>query len=102
MGMCFTLARDVVQQLVLFEPVRRLVYSPYTKQRLNGYRFYNTQHDDVMVGQELRLEVRYPALVAVEDCRSRFHNAHNGEGRLLVMPVSFFFFMCHMKINTSL
>ncbi|KEG06640.1 UDP-Gal or UDP-GlcNAc-dependent glycosyltransferase, partial [Trypanosoma grayi] len=71
-GIFYTLARDVVPQLVSFEPVRRLLHSPYEKERLEDYRFYNLQHEDVMVGQILRLEVRYPALVVVEDRWCRF------------------------------
>ncbi|KEG07217.1 putative UDP-Gal or UDP-GlcNAc-dependent glycosyltransferase [Trypanosoma grayi] len=81
-GMCYTLARDVVQQLVSFKPVRRLVHVPYTKRNEAAFLYFNMQHEDVMVGQILRLEVRYPALVIVADCWIRFHIGRDRAGKL--------------------
>ncbi|KEG07877.1 UDP-Gal or UDP-GlcNAc-dependent glycosyltransferase [Trypanosoma grayi] len=81
-GMLYTLARDVVQQLVSFEPVRRLVHVPYTKKNEREFFSYKMQYEDVMVGQILRLEVRYSALVVVEDCWYRFHAGRDRTGKL--------------------
>ncbi|KEG06097.1 UDP-Gal or UDP-GlcNAc-dependent glycosyltransferase [Trypanosoma grayi] len=71
-GMFYTLSRDVVQQLVLFEPVRRLVRLPYSKEREKDYRLYNMQHEDVMIGRVIH-EQQYAHLVLVKEQRCRFH-----------------------------
>ncbi|KEG07215.1 UDP-Gal or UDP-GlcNAc-dependent glycosyltransferase [Trypanosoma grayi] len=83
-GMLYTLARDVVQQLVSFEPVRRLVRLPYSKEREEQFFQYSMTAEDVMVGQILRLEVRYPALVVVEDRWCRFHDRVGRKWRRVV------------------
>ncbi|KEG10438.1 putative UDP-Gal or UDP-GlcNAc-dependent glycosyltransferase [Trypanosoma grayi] len=87
-GMLYTLARDVVQQLVSFEPVRRLVDLPYNKEREGQFLYYNMQHEDVMVGQILRLEVRDSTLVVVEDSGCRFHSGRGKNRTLHVTPAS--------------
>ncbi|KEG06098.1 putative UDP-Gal or UDP-GlcNAc-dependent glycosyltransferase, partial [Trypanosoma grayi] len=84
----YTLAMDVVPQFVSFEPVRRLAHLSYSKEREEQFFQYSMTAEDVMVGQILRLEVQYPALVVVEDSWRRFHFARSSSGRFVVRPIS--------------
>ncbi|KEG07023.1 UDP-Gal or UDP-GlcNAc-dependent glycosyltransferase [Trypanosoma grayi] len=87
-GMLYTLARDVVQQLVSFEPVRRLVDVPYNNETEIEFFKFSMTAEDVMVGHLLRLEVRYPSMVFVEDGWCRYHVGLGWKGELVATPKS--------------
>ncbi|RNF11037.1 UDP-Gal or UDP-GlcNAc-dependent glycosyltransferase [Trypanosoma rangeli] len=72
-----TLARDVAQQFVSYEPLRRLVCLPYSVEREPEFLSLNMNHEDAMVGRVLR-EIRYKELVYVKEGPCRFHDVHVG------------------------
>ncbi|ORC84787.1 UDP-Gal or UDP-GlcNAc-dependent glycosyltransferase, partial [Trypanosoma theileri] len=75
LGSCMTLSRDVVQQVVWCEALRRLVYLPFSEDRKRDYDGFSMFHEDMMVGHVLHLS-KYKGLVYVIEKVCRFHNLH--------------------------
>ncbi|KEG07439.1 UDP-Gal or UDP-GlcNAc-dependent glycosyltransferase [Trypanosoma grayi] len=82
-GYSVTLARDVAEQVVSYEPIRNLVYRPH-KANESDFLNMNMEHEDVMVGRAIK-ERRYPHLVYAREKSCRFHDVHVG---LSVQPVT--------------
>ncbi|EKG05936.1 UDP-Gal or UDP-GlcNAc-dependent glycosyltransferase, putative [Trypanosoma cruzi] len=74
-GMCATLARDVAEKFVSYEPLQRLVRLPYSKEREPEFLSLNMDHEDVMVGRVLR-GMRYKDVVFFSERPCRFHDVH--------------------------
>ncbi|PWU87426.1 putative UDP-Gal or UDP-GlcNAc-dependent glycosyltransferase [Trypanosoma cruzi] len=87
-GWCYTLSRDVAEALVSYEPLRRLAYLPYSKEREEEFFSIHMQHEDVMVGRVLVNELNYKPMVYVEMQGCHFHDARNGTGHSQVVPTS--------------
>ncbi|PWV12622.1 putative UDP-Gal or UDP-GlcNAc-dependent glycosyltransferase [Trypanosoma cruzi] len=87
-GWCYTLSRDVAEALVSYEPLRRLAYLPYSKEREEEFFSIHMQHEDVMVGRVLLNELKYKPMVYVEMQDCHFHDARNGTGHSQVVPTS--------------
>ncbi|KAH9600973.1 Glycosyl transferase [Trypanosoma melophagium] len=77
-GMCYTLSRDVAKHFVSYEPLRRLVHLPYSKEREKDFVSLNMSFEDVMVGRILLVESRYTPLFFVAEYPCRFPIIHNG------------------------
>ncbi|PBJ69251.1 UDP-Gal or UDP-GlcNAc-dependent glycosyltransferase [Trypanosoma cruzi cruzi] len=87
-GWCYTLSRDVAEALVSYEPLRRLAYLPYSKEREEEFFSIHMQHEDVMVGRVLVNEVKYNPMVYVKVLGCHFHDARNSTGHSQVVPTS--------------
>ncbi|PWU83557.1 putative UDP-Gal or UDP-GlcNAc-dependent glycosyltransferase [Trypanosoma cruzi] len=87
-GWCYTLSRDVAEALVSYEPLRRLAYLPYSKEREEEFFSIHMQHEDVMVGRVLVNELNYNPMVYVEMQGCHFHDARNETGHSQVVPTS--------------
>ncbi|EKF29063.1 UDP-Gal or UDP-GlcNAc-dependent glycosyltransferase, putative, partial [Trypanosoma cruzi marinkellei] len=87
-GYCYTLSRDVAEALVSYEPLRRLAYLPYSKERDEEFALLGFVYEDVMVGLVLEKEVKYQPMVYVKVPDCHFHDARNGTGHSLVVPTS--------------
>ncbi|KAH8620609.1 hypothetical protein ERJ75_000066900 [Trypanosoma vivax] len=83
-GSCFTLTRDLVERIVSYKPLRRLVQLPFSEQRREEFLLYFMDHEDMMVGHALfrttRDQVNYATVR-----RCHFHNVR---GRNDVYPVT--------------
>ncbi|PWU83067.1 putative UDP-Gal or UDP-GlcNAc-dependent glycosyltransferase [Trypanosoma cruzi] len=87
-GWCYTLSRDVAEALVSYEPLRRLAYLPYSKEREEEFFSIHMQHEDVMVGRVLVNEVKYNPMIYVKVLGCHFHDARNSTGHSQVVPTS--------------
>ncbi|ORC79393.1 putative UDP-Gal or UDP-GlcNAc-dependent glycosyltransferase [Trypanosoma theileri] len=76
-GPCNTLARDVVERIVSFEPLRRLIHTPYSKERESEFLALCMEHEDTMVGRVVH-ELHYSELIMVREKKCRFHNLRKG------------------------
>ncbi|ORC86737.1 UDP-Gal or UDP-GlcNAc-dependent glycosyltransferase [Trypanosoma theileri] len=83
-GMCYTLSRDVAEQFVAFEPLRRLVQLRYSKNRESEFFSLNMNAEDVMVARVLLVELQYKPLVFAGVLPCRFHNIRNDTGHFMV------------------
>ncbi|EKF28411.1 UDP-Gal or UDP-GlcNAc-dependent glycosyltransferase, putative, partial [Trypanosoma cruzi marinkellei] len=87
-GWCYTMSRDVAEALVLFKPLRRLAYLPYSKEREEEFISIHMQHEDVMVGWVLEKKLKYQPLIHVKVLPCHFHDARNETGHWQAMPTS--------------
>ncbi|KEG08755.1 UDP-Gal or UDP-GlcNAc-dependent glycosyltransferase [Trypanosoma grayi] len=87
-GFCYTMARDVAEQFVSYEPLRRLVSIPYSKERESEFRSIHMDHEDCMVGRVLLNELKYPSVVIAAAAPCRYNDARNQTGHSLVTPKS--------------
>ncbi|ORC86780.1 UDP-Gal or UDP-GlcNAc-dependent glycosyltransferase, partial [Trypanosoma theileri] len=87
-GMCYTLSRDTAEWLVSYEPLKRLVHLPYTKEREKDFLSLGMNGEDYMVGRILRVESPYTPLVFVAEMPCRFHNLYNESLQFSVNPKS--------------
>ncbi|RNE95688.1 UDP-Gal or UDP-GlcNAc-dependent glycosyltransferase [Trypanosoma cruzi] len=87
-GCFYTLSRDVAEALVSYEPLRRLAYLPYSKERNDEFVLLGFFYEDVMVGLVLEKEVKYNPMVYVKVLGCHFHDARNGTGHSQVVPTS--------------
>ncbi|KAF8305283.1 putative UDP-Gal or UDP-GlcNAc-dependent glycosyltransferase [Trypanosoma cruzi] len=87
-GYCYTLSRDVAEALVSYEPLRRLAYLPYSKERNDEFALLGFLYEDAMVGLVLEKEVKYKPMVYVKVLGCHFHDARNGTGHSQVVPTS--------------
>ncbi|RNC33697.1 UDP-Gal or UDP-GlcNAc-dependent glycosyltransferase [Trypanosoma cruzi] len=87
-GWCYTLSRDVAEALVSYEPLRRLAYLPYSKEREEEFFSIHMQHEDVMVGRVLVNELKYQPMLYVKVLDCHFHDARNETGHSQVVPTS--------------
>ncbi|EKG00371.1 UDP-Gal or UDP-GlcNAc-dependent glycosyltransferase, putative [Trypanosoma cruzi] len=87
-GYCYTLSRDVAEALVSYEPLRRLAYLPYSKERDDEFVLLGFLYEDVMVGLVLEKEVKYKPMVYVKVLGYHFHDARNETGHSQVVPTS--------------
>ncbi|PWV10095.1 putative UDP-Gal or UDP-GlcNAc-dependent glycosyltransferase [Trypanosoma cruzi] len=87
-GWCYTMSRDVAEALVSYEPLRRLAYLPYSKEREEEFLSIHMQHEDVMVGRVLVNELKYQPMVYVKMLPCHFGNARNETGHSQVVPTS--------------
>ncbi|KAH8617641.1 hypothetical protein ERJ75_000361600 [Trypanosoma vivax] len=74
-GGLYTMSRDVVEQFLTFEPVRRMIDVPYTAELDANFTRYSMEHEDLLVGHVLHLR-KYKDLVFIKDSQCRFHNLH--------------------------
>ncbi|ORC86519.1 putative UDP-Gal or UDP-GlcNAc-dependent glycosyltransferase [Trypanosoma theileri] len=74
-GFCATLARDAVEQVVSYEPLRHIVYYPQSAHPMQ-FIYHNLNYEDGMVGRALS-DVNYPVVFAREQTCS-FHDLHEG------------------------
>ncbi|KAF8285070.1 putative UDP-Gal or UDP-GlcNAc-dependent glycosyltransferase [Trypanosoma cruzi] len=79
LGFAMTLARDVAEKFVSYEPLQRLVRLPYSKEREPEFLSLSMDHEDVMVGRVLH-EMRYKDVVFFSERPCRFHDVHGGLG----------------------
>ncbi|RNE98456.1 UDP-Gal or UDP-GlcNAc-dependent glycosyltransferase [Trypanosoma conorhini] len=87
-GWCYTMSRGVAEALVSYEPLRRLVYLPYTKEREEEFASLRLQHEDIMVAWVLVNEVKYTPLIHVKVLGCHFHDSRNGTGHSQVVSTS--------------
>ncbi|ESS61468.1 UDP-Gal or UDP-GlcNAc-dependent glycosyltransferase [Trypanosoma cruzi Dm28c] len=87
-GWCYTLSRDVAEALASYEPLRRLAYLPYSKERNDEFVLLGFLYEDVMVGLVLEKEVKYKPMVYVKVLGCHFHDARNETGHSQVVPTS--------------
>ncbi|PWU84424.1 putative UDP-Gal or UDP-GlcNAc-dependent glycosyltransferase [Trypanosoma cruzi] len=87
-GWCYTLSRDVAEALVSYEPLRRLAYLPYSKERDHEFATLLFYEEDVMVGWVLGSVLKYNPMVYVEMQDCHFHDARNETGHSQVVPTS--------------
>ncbi|EAN82290.1 putative UDP-Gal or UDP-GlcNAc-dependent glycosyltransferase [Trypanosoma cruzi] len=87
-GWCYTLSRDVAEALVSYEPLRRLAYLPYSKERDHEFALLRFHYEDNMVGWVLEKEVKYKPMVYVKVLGCHFHDARNGTGHWQVVSTS--------------
>ncbi|RNF15647.1 putative UDP-Gal or UDP-GlcNAc-dependent glycosyltransferase [Trypanosoma conorhini] len=87
-GWCYTLSRDVAEALVSYEPLRRLAYLPYTKEREEEFIFLRFEAEDFMVGWVLLQAVKIPSLIHVKVLPCHFHDVRNDTGHSQVVPTS--------------
>ncbi|KEG07536.1 UDP-Gal or UDP-GlcNAc-dependent glycosyltransferase [Trypanosoma grayi] len=83
-GMCYTLSRDVAEQLLSYEPLYRLMQLSYSQEREEEFISLSVQHEDVMVGRVLLMKLQYQPLVSVEAASCSFHEARGRRKRSLV------------------
>ncbi|RNC43623.1 UDP-Gal or UDP-GlcNAc-dependent glycosyltransferase, partial [Trypanosoma cruzi] len=87
-GWCYTLSRDVAEALVSCEPLRRLAYLPYSKEREEEFFSIGTQREDVMVGWVLDRVIKCQPMIYVKVLPCHFNDARNGTGHSQVVPTS--------------
>ncbi|EAN81860.1 hypothetical protein C3747_195g7 [Trypanosoma cruzi] len=87
-GYCYTLSRDVAEALVSYEPLRRLAYLPYSKERDDEFALLGFLYEDAMVGLVLEKEVKYQPMLYVKVLGCHFHDARNETGHSQVVPTS--------------
>ncbi|PBJ74661.1 UDP-Gal or UDP-GlcNAc-dependent glycosyltransferase [Trypanosoma cruzi cruzi] len=87
-GWCYTLSRDVAEALVSYEPLRRLAYLPYSKERDEEFALLRFHSEDVMVAWVLENELKYNPMVYVKVLGCHFHDARNETGHSQVVPTS--------------
>ncbi|PBJ74239.1 UDP-Gal or UDP-GlcNAc-dependent glycosyltransferase [Trypanosoma cruzi cruzi] len=87
-GWCYVLSRDVAEALVSYEPLRRLAYLPYSKERDHEFALLRFHYEDNMVGWVLENEVKYQPMIYVKVLPCHFHDARNGTGHSQVVPTS--------------
>ncbi|PWV17960.1 putative UDP-Gal or UDP-GlcNAc-dependent glycosyltransferase [Trypanosoma cruzi] len=87
-GWCYTMSRDVAEALVSFKPLRRLAYTPYSKERDEEFSSIGMGHEDMMVGHVLLEEVKYQPLIHVKVLPCHFLQARSDTGESQVVPTS--------------
>ncbi|PWV22127.1 putative UDP-Gal or UDP-GlcNAc-dependent glycosyltransferase [Trypanosoma cruzi] len=87
-GWCYVLSRDVAEALVSYEPLRRLAYLPYSKERDHEFALLRFHYEDTMVGWVLEKEVKYQPMIYVKVLSCHFHDARNNTGHSQVVPTS--------------
>ncbi|PBJ71804.1 UDP-Gal or UDP-GlcNAc-dependent glycosyltransferase [Trypanosoma cruzi cruzi] len=87
-GWCYVLSRDVAEALVSYEPLRRLAYLPYSKERDHEFALLRFHYEDNMVAWVLEKELKYQPMVYVKMLPCHFHDARNGTGHSQVVPTS--------------
>ncbi|EKF37043.1 UDP-Gal or UDP-GlcNAc-dependent glycosyltransferase, putative [Trypanosoma cruzi marinkellei] len=87
-GWCYTMSRDVAEAFVSFKPLRRLAYTPYSKEREEEFFSIGMGHEDMMVGHVLLDEVKYQPLMYVKFLPCHFLQGRNETGHSQVVPTS--------------
>ncbi|ORC86520.1 putative UDP-Gal or UDP-GlcNAc-dependent glycosyltransferase, partial [Trypanosoma theileri] len=83
-GFIATLARDAVEQVVSYEPLKRLVFYPKNATRRSDFYSVGMDHEDMMVGRAL-YEKNYLGIVYAREKPCHFHDVHVG---FCVRPVT--------------
>ncbi|KAH9597265.1 hypothetical protein LSM04_007517 [Trypanosoma melophagium] len=90
-GMCITMARDVVEHVVAYAPLQRILETPLDD---NGegegkiknatliayFKSLNADHEDIMIGRVL-YERKHPEIIFVSEKKCRFHDVHVGANK---------------------
>ncbi|EAN85373.1 putative UDP-Gal or UDP-GlcNAc-dependent glycosyltransferase [Trypanosoma cruzi] len=79
-GMCITMARDVVEHITSFTPLRSVLDSFgnfHSKEEFDLLHSLNAEHEDLMLGRIL-YETRHPNITLVFENTCRFHDIHVG------------------------
>ncbi|CCD15395.1 unnamed protein product [Trypanosoma congolense IL3000] len=77
LGYCTTLSKDVAQAVVSYEPLKRLVRTPYSTWKFFQFLDLAMFYEDVMVGLVLREKIKLDHLVIVNVKECRFHDVPN-------------------------
>ncbi|CCD15399.1 unnamed protein product [Trypanosoma congolense IL3000] len=77
LGYCTTLSKDVAQAVVSYEPLKRLVRTPYTTSKFFQFLDLAMFYEDVMVGRVLREKIKLDNLITIDVGRCRFHDVPN-------------------------
>lgn len=89
-GGLYTASREVVEQFLAYEPLKKLVDVPYSKEREDEFTSLYMQHEDLLMGRVLYEMGYQPLFVGEPMCR--FHNLH---GKGWVGPLSHSSLMIH-------
>ncbi|ORC84786.1 UDP-Gal or UDP-GlcNAc-dependent glycosyltransferase [Trypanosoma theileri] len=88
LGWCYTMSRDVVQQIISYRPLMRLVYLPYSEERDAEFLSRGYRGEDSMIGLVLFTLGYYPKILFVREGKCSFHDLHGGVRPFSVNPSS--------------
>ncbi|ORC88717.1 UDP-Gal or UDP-GlcNAc-dependent glycosyltransferase [Trypanosoma theileri] len=90
-GMCITMSRDVVQHVIEYTPLQRILSTPVDEESLGEgktknatliayFKSLNADHEDIMIGRVL-YETKHPGIIFVPEKKCRFHDVHVGANK---------------------